>query len=514
MTELLFANEAAATLAGAITNTSTTVSLQTGEGALFPNPTGGQAFTATFTDAATGLLTEIVSCTARSGDVLTIVRAQEGTTALNWNPGDFFNQLWTAGQAAAMLQASQIPSSTIYFGVDAGLVNAMAATVSPVLSGLTTGDLFEIIPLYANTSATVTLNVSSLGAQNVFRADGSALQVGDIQAAPYTAQIVWNGTANKFLLQNPCIWVSGAAVVSTGMSGRLTLATGIPVMAAAYVGETTVYFSPINGNLAYLWNGTVFVPTAFAEINQALSDTTNSPAAAVSNSIYDYFLWLKAGVPTLSRGPAGGSTLTRGASGLLVNANSITNGPGAGYGTYVGRIATDTGAATVTFNPTPAAASGGPTGGAWVGVWNQFNRRPVELTVQDDKTQWTWGTEAWEKSDNSANNRCTIVVGQLEDWVSADFDCAGSSQGADPLYIGIAFNSVSAPATTSVASGASNQGGEPYAMHARFSGIPILGLNYLQAMEFGVTAGTPLFYGSGAPNGPGQTHMLTLSSYY
>lgn len=112
MAVLLFANNAASTLAGAISNTATQVNLQTGEGALFPNPTSGQYFVATFVDAATGQLNEIIWCTARAGDVLTIVRAQEGTDALAWNPGDFCSNLWTAGQAAQMLQQGDIALST------------------------------------------------------------------------------------------------------------------------------------------------------------------------------------------------------------------------------------------------------------------------------------------------------------------------------------------------------------------------------------------------------------------
>lgn len=113
MSTIVFANLATGTLAGPITNTSLSFSLQAGEGALFPNPGAGQYFVGTLVDAATGLLNEIVWCTARSGDTMTIVRAQEGTTALNWNAGDFFSNLWTAGQAAAMVQQIQFNPTRI-----------------------------------------------------------------------------------------------------------------------------------------------------------------------------------------------------------------------------------------------------------------------------------------------------------------------------------------------------------------------------------------------------------------
>jgi len=100
----LFANNANSTLAAPISNSALTVTLAAGTGLLFPNPSAGQQFALTFNDAATGLLTEIVYCTARTGDSLTIVRAQESTVAQAWLAGDLAANLLTAGEMAAMQQ--------------------------------------------------------------------------------------------------------------------------------------------------------------------------------------------------------------------------------------------------------------------------------------------------------------------------------------------------------------------------------------------------------------------------
>lgn len=97
MTQLIWTNNAQTTLGAPLTNVALSCTLTTGAGALFPSPSAGQGFTLTFKDAATGLLREIVLCTARSGDVCTIVRAQEGTTALPWLAGDLAGNLVTAG---------------------------------------------------------------------------------------------------------------------------------------------------------------------------------------------------------------------------------------------------------------------------------------------------------------------------------------------------------------------------------------------------------------------------------
>ena len=113
MAEFLFANDASSTLAGPISNSAVSMNVASGQGALFPNPSAGQQFAGTFNDAATGLLTEIIYCTARTGDALTIERAQEGTVAQSWLAGDLFANLVTAGQMAAMVQTAGLYPSRI-----------------------------------------------------------------------------------------------------------------------------------------------------------------------------------------------------------------------------------------------------------------------------------------------------------------------------------------------------------------------------------------------------------------
>lgn len=81
-----FANSAFATLAAGINTSATSITLTTGQGARFPSLGAGDYFYATLIDASNNL--EIIKCTARSTDVLTVVRAQEGTTARSFSTGD------------------------------------------------------------------------------------------------------------------------------------------------------------------------------------------------------------------------------------------------------------------------------------------------------------------------------------------------------------------------------------------------------------------------------------------
>ena len=74
MTILLFANQAQTTLALPVTPSDTTIYLASGTGEYFPNPEIGQAFKLTLVNSTNALINEIVLVTARTGDVLTVIR--------------------------------------------------------------------------------------------------------------------------------------------------------------------------------------------------------------------------------------------------------------------------------------------------------------------------------------------------------------------------------------------------------------------------------------------------------
>ena len=198
---ILWANNANTTIAASISNVQTTVNLTPGAGALFPSPGAGQYFCATFTDAATGLLTEIVHVTNVTGDVCTIVRAQEGTTALAWTAGDLFANLVTAGTLAAFQQASP-PAATFNAPsiiAASGMPGAGTITISgtkanrytvfaSVLGTLTNSNGTPISPIVSITIrdgstvlATITSNFQSSGVPTGY---AGAIQFGGVVNVP------------------------------------------------------------------------------------------------------------------------------------------------------------------------------------------------------------------------------------------------------------------------------------------------------------------------------------------
>lgn len=82
---VLLKNNTSSLLVGSVSAGATSVVVTTGAGASFPSPVAPDYFYGTLV-SPTGLY-EIVKCTARVNDVLTIVRAQEGTVAIPFPDG-------------------------------------------------------------------------------------------------------------------------------------------------------------------------------------------------------------------------------------------------------------------------------------------------------------------------------------------------------------------------------------------------------------------------------------------
>jgi len=80
---IIFANNALSKLAVALLSGQTTLTVQSGTGALFPSPSGGDYFKLTVEDRRTQQI-EVMHCIGRAGDVLTVVRGQEDMVAQNF----------------------------------------------------------------------------------------------------------------------------------------------------------------------------------------------------------------------------------------------------------------------------------------------------------------------------------------------------------------------------------------------------------------------------------------------
>jgi len=108
---LLLANNATSFLAAGISNSDTSLTVRTGDGAKFPAPNPGDWFPVTLMNPADGTV-EICHATARSGDTFTIERAMEGTTAAAFPSGSLVQLRLTVGALGSSIleQAALIPN--------------------------------------------------------------------------------------------------------------------------------------------------------------------------------------------------------------------------------------------------------------------------------------------------------------------------------------------------------------------------------------------------------------------
>ncbi len=199
----LYANNARTTLAGSANNTVTSLVLQSGAGALFPSPnnTIGEYAKATLQDSATGLRNEIVYITARTGDVLTVIRGQDGSTAQTWSAGDTVFEGVTAATLASFVQPSKLQSGEYIYASATGTTSAYIATLTPAIATVNAGLVVRvnINSVGTNTTTTPTLNVNGLGAFTIVK-QGGALRVGDM---PKMAQLQYDSTLTQWVLLNP-----------------------------------------------------------------------------------------------------------------------------------------------------------------------------------------------------------------------------------------------------------------------------------------------------------------------
>lgn len=99
---IVFSNDASSTLASGIGTTDTTLTVNTGDGSLFPAISAGQIMVITVEDTSGNY--EIMHGTGRTTDTITISRSQENTSPTAFASGSRVELRVTAGVLAALLQ--------------------------------------------------------------------------------------------------------------------------------------------------------------------------------------------------------------------------------------------------------------------------------------------------------------------------------------------------------------------------------------------------------------------------
>ena len=121
----LFTNNAYSALAVSIIPSTTVIQVTAGTGSLFPNPTGTDYFYLTLISISNSEQMEIVKCTSRAGDYLTVLRGQEGTGAQAFNISDNVQLRITAAGLNALITpaTTSLPATSVTY-VPSGTVTS------------------------------------------------------------------------------------------------------------------------------------------------------------------------------------------------------------------------------------------------------------------------------------------------------------------------------------------------------------------------------------------------------
>lgn len=448
-----------------------------------PNFTSDANLTITLTDSNATQTARAFSLNVTSGVSLTTTRNLIVPTIQK--PYMIFNN--TTGSQSIVVKTSAGTGVTVPNGARTLVYVDGTNVVSEVtyLASLTTpsatitgGSITGITDLAVADGGT---GASSFTANNVLLGNGTS-----------AFQVVAPSTSGNVLTSNGTSWVSSALTQYVGIpQGRVTLTTGVPVTTTAVTSATTVYYTPYQGDKVPIYNGTSFTATTFAELSQATTDSTKSPAAVAADKVYDLFVWDDSGTLRCTRGPAWTNDTTRGytltmTNGILLNTSTITNGPGALRGTYVGTIRSDS---SSQINDSTAKRH----------VWNTYNRvtRAMQCALETANS-WTYSTATYRQANANTANQLDYVCGLAEDQVDANVFATWADSGAADTATGIV--GVGVDTTTSSSAQQMTTPTNPEAnivslSTARYGGVPGVGRHYLAWLERGNTSGTTTWYG-------------------
>lgn len=165
MAYFLLKNRAESTLAAGISDADLSLTVATGEGALFP-ATGDFLITICAYSGGTESNIEIVKCTARTDDALTIVRAQEGTSAVSHAQDELVELRITAGVLEDI--ESKVVSKTDY---NANTI--IYATTDDTPTTLTVGEQTVVGRLTGDNISAITLGIADNNIVQIDQADAA-----------------------------------------------------------------------------------------------------------------------------------------------------------------------------------------------------------------------------------------------------------------------------------------------------------------------------------------------------
>jgi len=219
-------------------------------------------------------------------------------------------------------------------------------------------------------------------------------------------------------------------LINTICYGRLTLESGVPVSSTDQTAKTILYFTPYNGNVIGLYDGSQWDLFTFSELSLSLS-------GLAANTNFDIFIYNNNGTLTLES-TAWTNDTTRATALTLVDGIYVRSG--APTRRYLGTIRT-----TGTIGQCEDSSTRKL-------VWNYYNRVNRLTTVAVSTTTHTYASttiRAWNNNTTLGQTRVDMVVG-LADTLIVNLTAQGRNNAQQGVGIDTttAFGTVNAFITT------------------------------------------------------------------
>src|SRR5574343_593691 len=293
----------------------------------------------------------------------------------------------TAGQISKPLLIANSTTTGYFFNMRGQEIGGGVAGVREITSGTATAGQTTLTVAYTPGYVDVYVNSVRLLADDYTATNGTSIVLDTGMALnDEWVVVVWTVVALAQI------------VAPTAPGGRLTLATATPVMATEQAAKQTIYYTPYVGDLIPIYDGTAWNMKRFTELTLSMAGSANWAV----NSNYDLYVYNDGGTLRLGTGAAWTNDTTRSESltmvnGVYMNAATMTLRYGASStvsaaaqrATYVGTMRTTGNTGETTWELGGAAAGGDP---GKLFLWNCYNRRRVEVQVNESTDSWAYTT--------------------------------------------------------------------------------------------------------------------------
>jgi hypothetical protein len=285
---VLIANNAKSTLAVAVGGLDTTITIASGTETLFPAPTGGDYFYVTLEDS-TKTIREIVKCTARTGNVLTVVRAQDGT----------FTNIFSVGATVELrINRASLTDSIV---AAANSASAAAASASSASTSATTATTQAGIATTQATTATTQAGIATTQATNAANS-ATAANNSALAAAASAASGLYSAVQDKSANYTVVVGDAGDLLRVTTTGGPVTitlplissLSDGFKLAVVKWTGDANIVTIARSGTNTINGATTATIGSQYTQITFVADFETNQWFAATSglgstNVVVDVF---------------------------------------------------------------------------------------------------------------------------------------------------------------------------------------------------------------------------------